>query len=147
MLVSDWDNKDARDVSDGSNTSVIEADVGGTRRRVYYVNDWGQALGSWGYVLWFGRSHWNCADYRAQTANFVKREGDGLRFGYRGQHTEGFTRGLRVHEARWLLQYLGRVTESQLHAGLRASGASVEEENCFVRALTERINLLRRAVQ
>jgi hypothetical protein len=96
--------------------------------------------------LWFGRSNWNCTDYRAQTRDFVRAAGNGeLRFGYRGQHTDEFVRGISAADARWLLQYLGRVTMAQLRAGLRASGASVEEEECFAQAIAQRIESLRRA--
>lgn len=147
MLASNWDNKDARDASSGSNTAVMEAETGRGRRHVYFVNDWGQSLGSWGWFLWFGRSNWNCAEYRDQTPDFVRQLSDSqLQFGYRGQHTSDFTSGISAADARWLLQYLGRVTDAQLRAGLRASGASPAEEDCFAQAIAQRIELLRRAV-
>ncbi len=144
VLLSNWDNKDARDVSDGSNTGVVELETGTGRKRVYFVNDWGQSLGSWGWFLWFGRSNWNCAEYERQSADFVRAGNGGLRFGYRGQHTDEFSR-VSAEDARWLLGYLGRVTLAQLRSGLRASGASPAEEDCLSRAIFHRIELLRRA--
>jgi hypothetical protein len=48
---------------------------------------------------------------------------------------------------RWLYRYLARVTDEQLRAGLRASGATTEEIECFTRAIRERINQLRRVCE
>lgn len=49
MLMSNWDNKDVRDVSRGSNTAIFECrtDKGGLEAR-YLIIDWGAALGTWG---------------------------------------------------------------------------------------------------
>jgi hypothetical protein len=43
---------------------------------------------------------------------------------------------------RWLSRYLARITDDQLRAGLRASGATDEETDCFTRAIRERIKQL-----
>jgi hypothetical protein len=146
MLVSNWDNKDARDALRGSNTSVLTCGAGAEQRRVFFVNDWGQTMGRWGYGGIIGRqSSWNCADFASQTPAFVTgSNGRTVRFGYRGQHTEEFKSGIGVKDVRWLMQYLGRVTDAQLHAGLAASGATREEEDCFSRALRSRIEQLRK---
>lgn len=138
MLVSNWDNKDGRDVSRGSNTAVL--DVNG--QRVYFVTDWGQALGAWG-GLW-GRSNWNCSDFRKQTSSFVRRvSGDRVIFGYHGQHSADFWRDIRVSDVRWLMTHLGSITDAQIRAGLLASGATATEEDCFCRELRNRIERLR----
>ena len=46
MLLSNWDNKDVRDVARGSNTAIfehrMERDV---REARYLIIDWGAALG------------------------------------------------------------------------------------------------------
>jgi hypothetical protein len=146
MLVSNWDNKDARDRYKGSNTSVIACGDGPARQRVFFVNDWGQTLGRWGYGGIFGRhSVWNCADFSAQTPLFVLgTRGNLVRFGYAGQHTDDFKYGITVEDVRWLMQYLGRVTGAQIRAGLLASGASRDEEDCFTKALRARIEQLRK---
>ena len=142
MLFSNWDNKDARDEYKGSNTSVVSCGTG----KVYFVNDWGQTLGRWGHGGFFGRhSMWDCPAYEAQTRQFVLGVRDGqVRFGYVGQHTEAFRRGITVEDVRWLMQYLGRITESQIRTGLLVSGASRMEEDCFTRSLLDRIEQLRR---
>jgi hypothetical protein len=140
MLFSNWDNKDSRDRKEGSNTSILAFPDG---RQVYFVNDWGQSFGSWGRM--FGRDNWNCAAYRAQSESFVFRaDGDRLQFGYGGQHTNDFKSDIRIDDVRWLMQYLGRITDSQLRIGLKVAGASAEEETCFAGALRDRIEQLRR---
>jgi hypothetical protein len=142
MLVSNWDNKDGRDVHKGSNTGVLKIANGGEPRATYFVNDWGQSLGGWG--SFWGRSHWNCSDYTKQTARFVTGVHDGrVHFGYGGQHTKDFRSDITVEDVRWLMKYLGRVTDSQLKLGLMAAGATEEEQRCFSRELRRRIEQLR----
>lgn len=139
MLFSNWDNKDSRDEAKGSNTSILQF-AGG--RRVYFVNDWGQSFGEWG--RYFGRSNWNCREYREQTPQFVNGVNRGfVRFGYGGAHTEDFKDGIRVDDVRWLMGYLGRISDAQIRAGLRDAGASHDEAECFTAALRTRIEQLR----
>lgn len=142
MLLSNWDNKDHRDLHKGSNTSVLSCGS----QDVYFVNDWGQALGMWGRGGIFGRhTLYDCESFSRQTAAFVKGVKDGyVQFGYEGQHTADFKNGVTVDDVRWLMQYLGRVTDAQIRTGLMVSGASKSEEECFARALRERIEQLRR---
>ncbi len=145
MLVSDWDNKDARNSIRGSNLGILERDGGAAPRLIYFVDDWGQSLGKWGQS-YDQTSTFDCAGYSGQTAAFVRRGAGGeLRFGYLGQHTTDFMRGIGRGDAAWLLHYLGRVSEGQLRAGLRASGASADETTCFTAALEARIGQLRAA--
>lgn len=146
MLVSNWDNKDSRDQRRGPNTGVLEMPVDGKARQVFFVTDWGQSLGAWGE--WFGRTHWSCGDYQRQTPDFVKVDRSGaLRFGYAGQHTSDFTAGITAEDVRWFMQYLGRVTDAQIRAGLMEAGATREEEACFSSALRKRIEALRRIAE
>jgi hypothetical protein len=42
------------------------------------------------------------------------------------------------------MKYLGRITDAQIHAGFKAAGASPDEEDCFSRALRDRIEQLRK---
>jgi hypothetical protein len=140
MLFSNWDNKDSRDTRRGSNTSILEFSDG---RKVYFVNDWGQSFGSWGRM--FGRDNWNCKGYRSQTRSFVVASARNfVRFGYGGQHTDDFKAGIQVGDVRWLMQYLGRITDAQIRVGFKFAGASQQEEACFAGALRERIEQLRR---
>jgi hypothetical protein len=140
MLLSNWDNKDATNTWQGSNTGILEAG----QRQIYYVTDWGQSLGEWKFLL-HGRP-WDCGHFQAQTPGFVRGvRGGRVEFGFRGQHSSGFQDVLSVDDVRWILGYLSRITDAQLRAGLLASGATAAEEACFTRALRARITQLQKA--
>ena len=140
MLFSNWDNKDSRDAKKGSNTSILQLRDG---RQVYFINDWGQSFGSWGRM--FGRENWNCVSYEAQTRSFVAGvKNNFVQFGYGGEHTNDFKTDITVDDVKWLMTYLGRITDEQIHAGLKAAGASDDEEQCISRALRDRIEQLRK---
>lgn len=140
MLVSDWDNKDARNSVRGSNLGILE----GGSKWIYFVDDWGQSLGRWG-DSYSQTSAFDCAGFTQQSPPFVSSAGGGeVRFGYRGQHTTDFKRGIRTSDVAWLMRYLGQISDQQLHTGLVACGASTEEAACFTAALRERIERLRR---
>jgi hypothetical protein len=140
MLFSNWDNKDSRDTKKGSNTSILQLQNG---KQVYFVNDWGQTFGAWGRL--FGRENWNCVSYESQTRSFVAGvKNKFVQFGYGGEHTNDFKTDITVDDVKWLMTYLGKITDDQIYAGLKAAGASAEEEQCFSRALRDRIEQLRR---
>lgn len=142
MMVSNWDNKDGRQ-GGGSNTGIFEQGSGPGRRWVYLVTDWGASMGKWGNVL--RREKWNCEDFADQTEDFVKGVEDGeVKFGFSGNHSGGFKEGIRPSDAGWLMRQLGGVSDVQLRAGLRASGAADDEVDCFTRSLRARMNQLRR---
>jgi hypothetical protein len=144
MLVSNWDNKDVRDVARGSNTAIFEHRLpdGSTEAR-YLIIDWGASMGKSGSPL--TRTKWDCEGFAAQSADFVRGVKDGVvEWGYTGQRTDEATEGIRVGDVRWLYSYLGRVTDGQLREGLLASGATREEADCFTRALRERVAQLGR---
>jgi hypothetical protein len=137
MLLSDWDNKDARNLKYGSNTAIFVYPDGEAR---YLVTDWGGSMGTVGGHL--SRSKWNCVGFELQTHDFVRTVHGVLEWGYLGQHTEDFTYGIRLDDVRWLLTYLGRVSDTQLRDGLLSSGAMPGAANCFVAALRKRIAAL-----
>lgn len=146
MLVSNWDNKDVRDEDRGSNTAVHFVRTRSGVEARYLVTDWGGSMGKWGGI--FGREKWDCEGFAYQTEKFVEVEDDGsLDWGFSGQHTGSFKRDVRVEDVRWVMQYLGRITDAQLRDGLRASGASPAETRCYQRALRERIEQLRRVAR
>ena len=102
-------------------------------------------MGKWGHV--YNRTKWDCKGYTEQTPGLVKGVHNGLvDWGYTGQHTEDAVKGIQVSDVAWLMRYLGRVTDSQLRAGLRASGGTPDETECFTRAVRARITELRRVV-
>jgi len=142
MLTSNWDNKDVRDVKRGSNTAIFRTPVSTVIEDRYLVTDWGGSMGKWGGYL--SREKWDCKGFSSQNKDFIKGvKGDQVQFGYSAQHTDDFKTGVRVSDVQWLLQYLGRITDDQLRTGLKASGATASEADCFTVALRDRINQLK----
>jgi hypothetical protein len=145
MLTSNFDNKDVRDVKRGSNTGIFQVPTEGGLENRYLVTDWGGSMGKWGGFI--SREKWDCKGFRSQTKDYIKGvKGDLVEFGFSGQHTDSFKNDIRVSDLRWLLQYVGRITDEQFRAGLRASGATSDEVECFTQSLRERINQMRRIV-
>lgn len=140
MLVSNWDDKDARDESRGSNTAIYQLG----KLLYFFIDDWGGAMGRWG--KFFTRDKWNASSFLTQSDRFVKRGSGGLEWGYVGQHSSLMTKDVTPGDARWLLQYLGRITDGQLRAGLISSGAGESETEKYVQGLRLRIQALRNAV-
>jgi hypothetical protein len=139
MLLSDWDNKDARDVERrGTNTAIYQHE----KLLYYFIDDWGGSMGKWG--KFFTRSKWNADHFLSQSNDFVKLDDGKLEWGYVGQHSSLLKDAVTRDDARWLMQYLGRVTDAQLRAGLSSSGATPEETEKYVRALRMRISALAR---
>lgn len=145
MLTSNWDNKDSRDTFNGPNTAIIDHVENGRRELRYLVDDWGSTMGKWGPRYWY-RDKWNCKAYSEQTAEFISGVKDGvIEWGFAG--SRNVSEGIRVEDVQWSLSFLGRITDSQIKAGLRASGATPEEVECFGSAIRRRINQMRDAVR
>ena len=147
MLVSNWDNKDVRDVARGSNMAIFEGTAAdGGLEAQYLIIDWGATMGKWGSPL--TRTKWDCEGFASQNAEFVRGvEGGGISWGYTGQRTDEATKGITVEDVRWLHARVSRITDRQLRDGLLVSGATEEEANCFTRALRERIEMLGRVAE
>jgi hypothetical protein len=140
MLLSNWDTKDRRDVSRGSNTAIFEHRVGRWGREArYLITDWGGAMGRWGSNV-VSRGRWDVAGFEAQTPGFVTDIRDGfVCFGYQGQRTAEITRGITREHASWFYEYARRLSEAALRDALYACGATDDEAIRFARALRERI--------
>jgi hypothetical protein len=142
MLLSNWDTKDRRDVARGSNTAIFEQATPHGREARYLITDWGGSMGSWGANI-VTRGRWDAAAFAAQTPQFVSAVEEGVvKFGYTGQRTEDVGSGITVAAERWVCRYLGALTDAQVDAALRASGASDEEREQFRTALRARIDQL-----
>jgi hypothetical protein len=141
MLTSNWDAKDARDGA-GSNTAVFSREGSGSGRLYYAFTDWGATMGKWGGF--FGRDKWDPSGYSNQTKNFARGAGQSIEWGYRGKHGKEITSGITAADVRWLLTYLSRVTDEQLRAGLRASGARDPDIDTYTRSMRDRIAQLER---
>ena len=140
MLTSNWDAKDARD-GKGSNTSIYVKSKSKTDQRFYAFDDWGATMGEWGGF--FDRDIWDAEGYAAQTKDFARVAADGrIEWGYRGKHDQDITSGISVADVRWLMTYLSRVTDDELRAGLRASGATEAQIGVYTRAIRQRIAAL-----
>jgi hypothetical protein len=136
-------------VARGSNTAIFQHRLpdGRTEAR-YLIIDWGASMGRWAPVGF--REKWDSEAYEAQTPEFITgvTEDGTVEWGYLGQRTEDATEGIRVEDVRWLHGYVGRITDAQIRAGLRASGANDEEEiERFTRALRGRIDQLGRVAE
>ena len=140
MLLSNWDTKDRRDVSRGSNTAIFEYRVAPWGREArYLITDWGGAMGKWGSNV-VSRGRWDVNGFEAQTEKFVTDVRDGfVCFAYQGQRTAEIARDITVEHAAWFYEFARQLTERALRDGLLACGATSEEATRFARALRDRI--------
>jgi hypothetical protein len=139
MLTSNWDPKD----QSGSQSNTAIWTNTRTGDVVYVLSDWGATMGKWGGFT--SREKWDCEGYAGQSFKFVTGvEGGYVRFGYDGKQQDDIREGIRVSDVRWLMGYLGRISDAQIRDGLKASGATTEEANCLGSALRERITQLKR---
>src|SRR5438270_4584864 len=109
-------------------------------RYVYTFTDCGESMGGWGYHT--NRKPWSCKLFTSETEDFVSVVNGEIRWGYVGRHAS-FKKDITPDDIGWILQYIGRITDQQLSDGLRASGATREEADCFTNALRRRIDMLR----
>jgi hypothetical protein len=153
LLTSNWDTKDARNTVESNGQKVMDTNLGifedltsGHRRYLYADVDWGASLGLWGNK--FSWSKWDCRGFAEQTRDFVKDvEGDVLEWGFKGKHRKDIAGDITVDDVKWLLQYLGKISDEQIRRGLTASGATPSETECYSQALRQRIDQLQRAVR
>jgi hypothetical protein len=145
MLISNWDNKDRRDVARGSNTAIYLTRVSRWKQEAQYlIVDWGGSMGRWGGTV-VTRGRWDPAGFAAQTPQFVTGVTGGfVQFGYTGQRTADARARIRVEDVQWLCRYLGRITDDQLRTALAASGTTAEETESFAASLRDRITQLQR---
>lgn len=159
MLVSNWDNKDVRDVARGSNTAIFEypfdsiatpsrprsrsgSSTPGREAR-YLIIDWGAALGAWGNNV-LQRGRWDPAAFAGQNEQFISGvDGGVVQWGYQGQRTADLVANVTVDDVRWFNRFADRMTDDHLRALLRASGATAEEIELFTAALSGRLDKLR----
>ena len=148
MLLSNWDNKDVRDVARGSNTAIFEYKIAKhVREARYLIIDWGAALGAWGNNV-VQRGRWDVSAYAAQNDAFITGVNDGVvSWGYQGQRTADCAEGISVDDVRWFYKYAGQLTDEQLHNGFLASGATPDEAGYFTAAMRARLDKLRQVAE
>src|SRR5436305_1615848 len=143
MLASNWDNNEGRAGLAEANTGIFATSRG---ELLYSFTDWGSGMGAWGDKT--GQTDWNCADYTKQSDAFVKGQNAGeVVFGFEGHIREGFQTGITPDDVAWLIKYLGQISDGQLRAALKASGATAAEQECFTKAIRRRIEALRKISQ
>jgi hypothetical protein len=130
-MLCNWDIQGER------NNRILQAD--GEDR--YIVSDLGATFGKMGRMP-VPRSKWNLEDFRKE--EFIEHVKDGQvdldNEGY------GDFNKVPLEHARWFARLASQLTDDQLRAALRASGASDEEIAGFSARLREKINELQKAV-
>ena len=143
MLMSNWDNKDVRDVARGSNTAIFEYRIGKhTTRSPLFDHRLGRGARRLGQQR-PERGRWNVEAFAAQTEQLITGvDGATVRWGYSGQRTADAVDGISVSDVRWLHERLAAITDAQLSGALRASGATTDEAAGFTAAIRQRIDKL-----
>ena len=93
-------------------------------------------MGKWGNF--FQRGKWDSRGYARQTRKLVKSvsaSGE-ITWGYSSRkHKRDITQGIQISDVRWLVPWLARITDQDLHAGLMASGALPENVETFTQSV------------
>jgi hypothetical protein len=141
MLLSNWDIKDSRDGQEEANTAVFRAGSTGHLELLYSFFDWGSTLGRWGGVMRRTRS--DCSGFVLDTPALVSGvHGNIVEWGYSGKRARDVTDAITVEDLKWLAPYLERITDTEIRAGLKASGATERQTTCWAGALTDRMQQL-----
>ena len=142
MLLSNWDAKDSRDGQEESNTAMFR----GPSALMYSFFDWGSTLGRWGGFQRRTRS--DCSGFVQDTPHFITGlHGNVVEFGYSGKHEQDVKAGITVEDLRWLSTYLGRITDYEIRAGLKACGATERQTACWARGIEDRIKQVETAAR
>ena len=141
LLLNNWDLK-----TDNNKVLRYDKDSGGDAdERIYYVSDLGASLGSTGplfrkFLLFTETrvgSKGKPSDYADNTFIDGVRNGE-VRFHYKGKDP-GAVKGIKVENARWIGNMLGRLSEKQLGDAFRAAGFNDSDVATYVHAMQERI--------
>jgi hypothetical protein len=126
VLLSNWDVKP-------ENLALVDS--------MYAVTDWGATMGRSAELS--GRSKWDCVRYEADTKHLIEGVDNGfVVFEYQGKQGHEILRGIKVDDVRWLMQRLGKLSDAQIDAALKASGATPDEVACFGKAFRSRLGQL-----
>jgi hypothetical protein len=141
MLLSNWDAKDSRDGQGEANTGVFRV-AGAQPEMEYSFFDWGSTLGRWGKLMRRTRS--DCSGYGADTPKLITGvHGNVVEWGYEGKHEEDVRSGITVEDLQWLTPYLERITDEQIRAGLKGSGATERQTACWAQSIEARMREIR----
>lgn len=129
-LLSNWDVKP-------QNLAVLEQNG----RQFYAVTDWGATMGR--ASDFSGRSKWGCDLFAADSKYFVEEVENGfVRVKYEGKDRQEVLKNIRVDDVKWFMQRMSQLSDAQIEAALRASGATDQEVACYRDALRTRLGQL-----
>jgi hypothetical protein len=144
-LINNWDLKDVNNKVKRPNKKS-----GGDRNtHIYYVSDLGGSLGATGSAFrnFFvfrnapAGSKGDPEDFAGQA--FIRGVKNGeVVFNYKGKNDQGLF-GVKVENARWMGNLLGRLSDKQLGDAFRAGGFEAGEVDIYVRAVRKKINELK----
>jgi hypothetical protein len=127
ILLSNWDIKP-------ENLSILNSNG----EQLYAVTDWGATMGRSAEIS--GRSKWDCAKYTTDTKHLVEGVENGfVRFNHSGKQSHEVGREIKQEDVAWVMQRLGKLSDAQIDAALKASGATAEEASCFSQAFRNRL--------
>lgn len=133
VMINNWDMKD-----DNNEILAIRRDATGKGELRYIISDLGGSFGKTGGF--FTRSRNEPSDY--VKADFIKKvNGNVIDFNYGGKNQKLFE-NITVADARWLSNWLKRLSDEQIKDAFRAANYSAEEVDILAGALKERINEL-----
>jgi hypothetical protein len=132
VLINNWDMKN-------SNNEILAArdqPDGGELR--YIISDLGATFGKTGGI--FSRSRNKPTDY--VKADFIKSvNGNAVDFHYSGKNKKLFD-NLTVQDAKWVVQWLDRLSDEQIKDAFRAANYTPEEVEWLAGEVRERIDAL-----
>jgi hypothetical protein len=133
LLINNWDVKDA------NNQILAPRDESTAEKELrYIISDLGGSFGKTGGVI--SRSRNKPSDF--VKAKFIESaNGNVLRFYYRGKNKKLFD-SITVEDARWIGNWLGRLSEEQIKDAFRAANYSQEEVEALSTAIRMRIKPL-----
>lgn len=134
LLLSNWDIKD-------TNNKIIS--VKDTNKLRYIISDLGATFGKTGSLPFFWRitrSRNNPEDY--EEASFVEGVDDNyVDFHYGGKNRQIFD-DITVAQAKWMGNWLSRLSRAQIRDAFRAANYTPDEESILTDAVLDRIDQL-----
>jgi hypothetical protein len=133
LLINNWDMKD-------SNNKILVArdDNSDTHELRYIISDLGGSLGKTGGVI--SRSRNKPSDF--VKANFISGvKHNVIDFHYSGKNKALFD-NITVDDARWIGNWLGKLSDDQIKDAFRAANYSPQEVDELAQTIRERINVL-----
>ena len=84
-----------------------------------------------------------CEKYSADTQHIIDGVENGfVVFNHQGKQGHEVGREIKQQDVAWLMQRLGKLSDAQINAALKASGATPEEVSCFSPAFRSRLSQL-----